>query len=110
MLLGGLVLEARQVVLVHGEDVVEALEVVAADASGTDSLERHSTPFRGRARPVIRRLADVVGMCPRRVDLDVLRESGDLDVITKYAFRRRRTADIAHADKQDRGFLFEFSH
>ena len=48
----------------------------------------------------------MIGVRAGRIDLDVLNEAGLGDMMTEYAFRRRRPADIAHTDKKDPELLY----
>ena len=46
--------QGREIVAIHGEDVVEALEVLGTDAPGADIRQRVAPPFRRRRRSVPR--------------------------------------------------------
>ena len=59
-------------------------------------------------RPQIGWCADMVVVRPRRIDHDFSGQAGILDVMTEHRLCRGRTADVAHANKDDAYFIFIF--
>ncbi len=62
MLDRGLIPQARQVVLIHSQDVMEAFEVFVADPPCANAPERHTASLGSRCCPPVRRFADVIGV------------------------------------------------
>ena len=89
MAVGCFVAKPEQIVLVHRNNVVEAFEIGAAHASGTNAIEGHAAPLGRRARAMIGRLADMVGVGAGRIDFDTIRETGALDMMTEHALSGR---------------------
>ena len=84
---------------IHRDDVVEAFEIVIGHASRPNISERISTTLCSSLSAAIWRFTDVIRMCARRIDFDVVCESGRIHAVTKNTFGSRRSADVAHADK-----------
>ena len=90
-----------QVLLVHGEDQVETLEILGLDDARTQRLEVIAAPRARRARPRVGRLADVVAGGAGRIDLD-----GQLGRLARreraqHRLGGRRAADVSETDEQD---------
>jgi hypothetical protein len=91
--------KSLSVVLVHRNNKIEFFEVVVTDAPGLDTRQRHTTTFGCRSGSSVRWFADMVGMRASRVDENPVAQAGFLRKMPEYTFGRRRSANVAHADK-----------
>ena len=96
---GRLLVQAREIIFVHCDDVIESLEVPAAHPPCVDALQRDSAAFSSRACAPIGRFANVIRMGSGRINNQPFVHASPLGMMTKHALSGRRTADIAHADK-----------
>ena len=102
--------QQRQVVLVHRQDQVETGKIARADLAGPNRAQIDTAPDRRGLGALIRLIADVVGMGAGGVYLHVQVRRLAPQQMAKHPLRRRRAADIAHADKQYRCFHYNFMH
>jgi hypothetical protein len=85
---------------IHGDDVVENLEVFAHDLT-RPAPKLDPAALARRARSRIRRLANVPSTGSSAVDLDVSAEVGSFDEPPHRGFSRWRPADVAETDETD---------
>ena len=93
-------LEHGEIVGIHGEHVVEGLEIGRCDLAGPQIADIAAACRRCRTGPRIRRLAHMPIAGTRRVHLDPVGETGCGDAVAKHPVRGRRTADVAQADEE----------
>jgi len=94
--------QGEVVVLVHRQDIVEDQEVLRRRLSGAQVAQIDAAPLRGRPRPPVRHLADVVRVRACGVDRDPLGQPALVHQLAKNPVCRRRPADVAHADEEHR--------
>jgi len=94
------------VILIHRQDIVEAMEVLSECAPRAQIADVDPALASRLARPPIRRLAQMIGMRPSRIDLDEMRQTGIHHQFPEYAMGGRRTADIAHANEENLDLRF----
>ena len=91
----------REVLRVHREDLVEAIEVGGAEVSRPLRGQVNAPATRDRLRDRVRRLSDVPSPRARRRDLDAVREAGSRDERAEDALCDRRATDVAQTDELD---------
>src|SRR5262245_30114754 len=92
--------QRRHVPLVHREYQVEALEVAVTYLTGTQLAEVDAACARRRLRAHVGRITGVIVVRAGGIDDEIEIRRLLLDEPPEDAFRRRRTADVAHADEQ----------
>jgi hypothetical protein len=93
-------LQMGQVGLVHGHDVVEAVEVLGLDLPGMTG-EGHVVSGCASGRPVIGTLSHVPASGSGRVHPEPIREPLLVKDMPKDTFGQGRAADVAEAHKED---------
>lgn len=93
--------QRRVVGLVHGNDVIEFIEIGGDGLAGGEAAQIDATGFGDGLAARIRRPAHVpvAGAC--RIDGDGLGQALIFEQLAKHPFRRRRAADIPQTDKQN---------
>jgi hypothetical protein len=97
----GLLAQYVQVIAVHCQNEVETFEVGHADTAGTNVGERNAAPCGRRLCAPIRRLTDVVRMRASRIHIDPVEKPTLGGQMPKNALGSRRSANVAHAHKQN---------
>src|SRR5271169_104276 len=92
-------LQSGQIVPIHRQDPVETSEITHLDLTRDASAEGVAATARGGNGARIGWLSELVVMRCGGIDGNARLESGALDQGAEYAFRRRRSADVAHANK-----------
>jgi len=87
---------------VHAQDQVEAVKVPGHDLSRPLPRNVETLLRRNANAAWIGRVAGVPGAEARRVNCQILCDAGIDSEMAKDAFRERRAADVAKADKQNR--------
>ena len=105
-----LVMQMREVVLIHRDDVIEAFEIFARNTACIDVVQAHATAFGSSSRPSIGWFPGVIGMRTGGIDAEPLDHACLFGVVAKNTLCRRRPTDIAHADKQDTRGLRHFAN
>ncbi|MDT4848935.1 hypothetical protein FQZ97_830420 [compost metagenome] len=90
----------REVVPVHGQDQVELVEVARGELARALGREVVAALRRVGLAAGVGRGADVVAVSARGVDQHPVAQPGLAHPGFKNAFRRRRAADVAHADEE----------
>jgi ATP-dependent RNA helicase RhlE len=94
--------EHVQVVPVHGDDVVEVVEILGGDLART-SGELDSVPSGNGLGPGVWRLPHVPVARSGRIDLERFVEPGTTDEVAEDALREGGAADVAEADEEHLG-------
>ena len=94
------------VLIVHGEDEVEGLEVIQAELPGV-AADLVAALADGAGHAGVRGFAAVEADGARGVDLDAAGESGFFHDVAKDVFSGGGAADVSHADKEDVGLFHE---
>jgi hypothetical protein len=91
----------REILVIHGENEVEALEIARLDDTRAQSVEVVTAPRGCRPHAWVGRLADVIARGAGRVHFES--ELGRLERSERahHSFGRRRSTDISQADEQD---------
>jgi hypothetical protein len=89
-----------EIVVVHGDDQFETFEIVAVDAP-RGAVQPVAAPGRGRPHAAVGRMSDVVAVRAGRIDVELGFAAGIGHEFAEYALGGGRSADVAHAYKQD---------
>ena len=93
-------LQVAQVVQVHREYPVESREVIEVHLPRAQGRQVVTALSGVRNRATVRRLAGVPIADTGRVDEQLVLQSGECRVPAEHGFRRRRAADVAHANEE----------
>ncbi len=86
---------------VHSQDVIESLDVGGLDLAGRAGAE--IAPVGKRlSHPVIGFFSSMIGDGPCGITVEIGRTGCLFDLVKPDRFGGRRTADVSHADKEDR--------
>jgi len=91
--------EIVQVATIHRQDPVESFEVLARNLPGPQARQVIAAPAPVQDRPIVGRLSHVPIADARRFDYEAIVHAGAHRVRAEHRLRRRRTADVAHANK-----------
>ncbi len=93
--------QRREVVPIHGDDVVEVLEVLRAHLATAQVIDIDAAPAGGLAGALVRRASHVPGRDSGGVDLDHVAQPFILYQAPEYALGSRRSADVSKTHEQD---------
>ncbi|GGO85435.1 hypothetical protein GCM10011348_33960 [Marinobacterium nitratireducens] len=93
--------QVLQIVAVHRQHQIEAAEVIELHLARAKVIEAYTTLRGRRARPPVRRIADMVGGGARRIDDNL--ETGFAQTVLEHTVSGGRAADIAKTDQQYAG-------
>lgn len=94
-------LEQSQVRFVHGQDIVEFVEVVPGDLPPAQSGQIVAPLYRGALRAGIGGLVYVIVVRSGRIAEDMFLQPCLCDKMPENTFRCRRTTDISHANEEN---------
>ena len=93
--------ELAQVRAIHGEHVIETLEILPRHLPAAQVRDVHPAPLRRRARARIGRVADVIIVGSGGIGRDRVAEPFAGDAGAKYALGGGRAADVAETDEKN---------
>ena len=96
---GSLGCQRCKILVVHRQNKIKALKIAMRHLPRTEGGQRIATTRTGVLCPLIRCLADMPGRRPRTVGKNL--KPGSLRTRPKHRFRRRGSADITKAHKEN---------
>jgi hypothetical protein len=107
---GTLLFQYGEIRLIHCQYVMKNLEIFFVYASGTQPICIITSPGCCFLGPLIWRLANVIVVGTRRIDINLVFKTSSFDLMPEYGFRSGGAANIAHTHKQNIRFdiFFQF--